>query len=67
MRSFKHMPVKQVDINNIVDPEIAAYLKKNPTDDYSRIGKFGLPQDKYRWNFYGSSTFEYDSWGRNKK
>jgi uncharacterized C2H2 Zn-finger protein len=43
--------------------EVAAYLSKNPKKEH--IGKFGVPQDKYRWGYFGSSTMEYDSWSRN--
>lgn len=43
--------------------EIEDYLVKNP-NKYDAIGKFGVPQDKYRWGFYGSRTMEYDSWRR---
>lgn len=41
---------------------IASYLARNPVPD--AMGKFGVPQDKYRWGFYGSSSMAYDAWGR---
>jgi len=45
--------------------EIEEYLKKNPSKD--GMGKFGVPQDKYRWGFYGSKSMEYDIWGKGDK
>jgi uncharacterized C2H2 Zn-finger protein len=57
---------KQLDAlkdNNLVsDKVISAYLRAHPNPEV--MGKFGVPQDKYRWGFYGSRTMEYDSWGR---
>lgn len=47
------------------DKEIALYLAKNPIKE--QLGKFGVPQDKYRWGNFGASTMEYDSWSRNNK
>jgi len=47
------------------DEAIADYLRKHPKEE--EMGKFGVPQDKYRWGFYGSRTMEYDSWGRSHK
>ena len=38
--------------------QIYEYLRKNPVNN--EMGKFGVPQDKYRYGFYGSSTMEYD-------
>lgn len=26
------------------------------------LGKFGVPQDKYRWGFFGNKSMEYDIW-----
>lgn len=45
---------KDVQINN--------YLKRTPVVEEHR--KFGLPQDKYRWGFFGSKSMRYDVWGR---
>lgn len=53
------------DQNLCSDREIAEYLKKNPLKD--EMGKFGVPQDKYRWGFYGSKSMEYDAWGKGDK
>lgn len=44
------------------DKEVSEYLKSHPLKD--GMGKFGVPQDKYRWGFYGSRSMEYDTWGR---
>jgi hypothetical protein len=44
------------------DPAIADYLQRNPVR--AGMGKFGVPQDSFRWGFYGHRTMEYDSWGR---
>lgn len=44
----------------IQNSEIAKYLKRVPT--HQEMGKFGVPQDRYRWGFYGSSTMEFDAW-----
>lgn len=43
---------------------IKKYLDKNPHED---MGKFGVPQDKYRHGFYGSNSMEYDVWGKGEK
>lgn len=48
----------------VTNEEIRSYLERNPAPD--ETGKFGVPQDKYRWNFYGSGSMEYDSWSRAK-
>lgn len=47
--------------------EIASYLRRNPEKEM--LGKFGVPQDKYRYGFYGSHSMEYDTWskGESKK
>lgn len=42
------------------DKQISDFLKNNPVKDYS--GRFGTPQDKYRWGAYGRSSMEYDTW-----
>lgn len=46
----------------VSDQAIADYLKRFPV--HEEIGKFGVPQDKYRWGFYGSRSMEYDVWRR---
>ena len=44
----------------INDRAIADYLRRNPvTED---MGKFGVPQDKYRYNFFGHASMEVDQW-----
>ena len=48
----------------VQNKQILEYLKKNPSDN--GIGKFGVPQDKYRSNFFGSKTMEYDIWRKDK-
>lgn len=53
------------EIEDKKDKEISDYLKKHPIKD--GIGKFGVPQDKYRWGFYGSSSMEYDIWRKGDK
>ena len=49
----------------ISNNEIKDYLDKNTIKD--DLGKFGLPQDKYRWGFYGSGSMEYDTWRKSNK
>lgn len=44
------------------DKATRTYLARVP--EAPKYGKFGLPQDKYRWGFYGHSSMEYDVWGR---
>lgn len=46
----------------ISDQAIADYLRRLPNQD--EMGRFGVPQDKYRWGFYGSRSMEYDAWRR---
>lgn len=46
----------------IADQAIADYLRRLPNQD--EMGRFGVPQDKYRWGFYGSRSMEYDAWRR---
>lgn len=48
----------------VQNKQILEYLKKNPSEN--GIGKFGVPQDKYRSNFFGSKTMEYDIWRKEK-
>lgn len=48
------------ELNLVNNKEISEYLRKNPSKD--GIGKFGVPQDKYRWGFYGHTSMEYDNW-----
>lgn len=50
------------DNSLVSDQAIADYLKRFPVNE--EIGKFGVPQDKYRWGFYGSRSMEYDAWRR---
>ena len=45
------------------DQAILDYLSRVP--EIPKYGKFGVPQDKYRWGFYGHRSMEYDIWGRN--
>lgn len=45
--------------------EITDYLERNPVE--SGMGKFGVPQDKYRWGFYGAHSMEYDVWRKGDK
>lgn len=45
------------------DKSVRAYLDR--VDDKPKYGKFGIPQDKYRWGFYGHSSMVYDLWRRN--
>jgi hypothetical protein len=47
---------------NIQSNAIKAYLRRVPSKP--TMGKFGVPQSKYRYNFYGHKTFCYDNWGR---
>ena len=46
------------------DPEIAAYMQKNPAPE--QIGKFGQPQAKIKHGTYGLHSMEYDAWGKGK-
>ncbi len=48
------------------DKEIADYISRNPIKE-DQFGKFGVPQDKYRWGFYGHKTMEFDVWGKGEK
>lgn len=57
---------KALDETNLVsDKAIAQYLAKNPSNE--KMGKFGVPQDKYRYGFYGSKTMDYDVWSKGEK
>ena len=49
----------------VQNKQIAEFLRKNPVNN--EMGKFGVPQDKYRYGFYGSSTMEYDIWRKGNK
>ena len=51
--------------NIVQNPQIYQFLRENPIKD--EIRKFGVPQDKYRYGFYGSSTMEYDIWRNGSK
>lgn len=63
--SHKERPIPQTKESIIQNKEIFEYLKKNPTKE--EIGKFGVPQDKYRYGFYGSTSMEYDIWRKGDK
>ncbi len=43
--------------------EINLYLNKNPIKE--SYGKFGVPQDKYRWGCFGGAAMEFDAWSKN--
>jgi hypothetical protein len=45
--------------------QINEFLRKNPVNN--KMGGFGVPQDKYRYGFYGNSTMEYDIWRKGDK
>lgn len=47
------------DSNPILSLEIIKFLERNPYED---IGKFGVPQDKYRYGSYGSKSMVPDIW-----
>lgn len=51
--------LKEPIINN---ESILAYVSRVPEVD--ALGKFGLPQDKYRYGFYGHASMSYDIWSR---
>ncbi|OAI09676.1 hypothetical protein A1359_18510 [Methylomonas lenta] len=53
------------ETNVVSDQSIREYLARNPMKE--EMGKFGVPQDKYRWGFYGSKTIEFDAWSRENK
>ena len=55
----------QSESSFIQNKQILDYLSKNPADN--GMGKFGVPQDKYRYGFYGSGTKEYDIWRKGDK
>ena len=58
--------VRVTDTTSILtDEQIRKYLEQHPVTE--EIGKFGVPQDKYRWGFYGHATMEYDQWGKPRK
>ncbi|EIJ36996.1 hypothetical protein [Thiothrix nivea] len=61
----KEKPIQQTKEPIIQNKEILDYLEKNPTKE--GIGKFGVPQDKYRYDFYGSNSMEYDIWRKGDK
>jgi hypothetical protein len=44
------------------DPEIEKYLALHP--EPPKIGKFGVPQAKFKYNTYGRSGMEFDTWGK---
>tara|TARA_R110000787_G_scaffold63520_1_gene142919 strand:+ start:3526 stop:3708 length:183 start_codon:yes stop_codon:yes gene_type:complete len=51
--------LKEPIINNEI---IRAYVSRVPEVD--TLGKFGRPQDKYRYGFYGHASMAYDIWSR---
>lgn len=53
------------DSSLIQNPEIRAYIKRVP--DQEGLGKFGVPQDNYRYGFYGANSMEYDVWRKGEK
>ena len=55
------------ETNMTKNKEIYQYLQRNPYKE--ELGKYGVPQDKYRYGAYGSNSMEYDAWGKgeNKK
>jgi len=53
------------NIDMIRNKDIKKYLENNPHKE--ELGKFGVPQDKFRFNFYGSKTMEYDIWRKGEK
>lgn len=58
-----HEPRTAFQENSLVsDQAIAEYLRRVPHRE--EMGKFGVPQDKHRWGFYGSRSMEYDIWRR---
>lgn len=49
----------------VQNTDINEFLIKNPCDN--GMGKFGVPQEKYRHGFYGNKTMEYDIWRKGDK
>jgi hypothetical protein len=60
----KEMNQARKNDNFYTNKAIAQYVAKNPNKD--EIGKFGVPQDKYRHGSYGVYSMEYDGW-RNER
>ncbi|WP_370611536.1 hypothetical protein [Klebsiella aerogenes] len=44
------------------DPAIEKYLAQHP--EPPKIGKFGVPQAKFKYSTYGRSGMEYDTWSK---
>ncbi|WP_455425717.1 hypothetical protein [Dryocola sp. LX212] len=44
------------------DPAIEKYLALHP--EPPKIGKFGVPQAKFKYSTYGRSGMEYDTWSK---
>jgi len=53
------------ETNMTKNKEIYQYLQRNPYKE--ELGKYGVPQDKYRYGAYGSNSMEYDAWGKGEK
>ena len=49
----------------VQDKEISNYINQHPVED--KAGKYGVPQDKYRFGFYGSRSMAYDLWRKGEK
>lgn len=59
-----HQRRKELGDNKLFQNKaVKDYLNRVP--EKPKYGKFGLPQDKYRWGFFGHSTMEYDVWRKN--
>ena len=50
----------KIDNEFCTDPAIKEYLALHP--EPSKIGKFGVPQAKFKYSTYGLSGMEYDTW-----
>lgn len=61
---FKNVVQKRVE-SLVKDKTIHNYLEANPINN--RVGKFGVPQDKFRYGFFGCSTLQYDIWRKGDK
>lgn len=61
----KHKGTAQISKNGnkfYTDPDIEKYLALHP--EPPKIGKFGIPQAKFKYNTYGRSGMEYDTWSK---
>ncbi|EIS1752970.1 hypothetical protein LZC58_000012 [Escherichia coli] len=54
--------VSKIDSEFCTDPAIKKYLEQHP--EPSKIGKFGVPQAKFKYSTYGRRGMEYDTWGK---